>query len=134
MENMERSDNTGLKFNYDMLANAAILHAINDLGFDALNDEGVLDWVDTFGIDTNIIQQGIGTMPLNKYGMPDAKPAIRRIMETLDARAIVETELIDFEIQFGQTPIANLESEPAVVELENIELENIEISEEIEID
>jgi hypothetical protein len=134
MENMERSDNTGLKFNYDMLANAAILHAINDLGFDALNDEGVLDWVDTFGIDTNIIQQGIGTMPLNKYGMPDAKPAIRRVMETLDARAIVETELVDFEIQFGQTPLANLESEPNVAELENIELENIEISEEIEID
>ena len=133
MENMERSDNAGLKFNYDMLANAAILHAINDLGFDALNDEGLLNWVDAFGIDTNIIRQGIGTLSLNKYGMPDAKPAIRRVMETLDARAIVETEMVDFEIQFGQTPIANLESEPDVSELENIELENIEISEEIEI-
>ena len=89
--NSDHGDNLGLKFNYDMLANAIILHAIDDLGYDALDDEGVNHWADAFHIDTNIIRHGIEAMPLKKNGMPDAKPAIRRIMETLDARDPIKT-------------------------------------------
>ena len=122
----DNSDNLGLKFNYDMLANAVILHAIGDLGYDALNDEGVMHWVDAFGIDPNIIRHGIENMPLNKNGMPDAKPAIRRIMETLDAREPV-TELVEVEVAFGHTPVANLDIEPDNAELNEIENEVIEI-------
>ena len=118
------SDSHGLKFNYDMLANAVILHAINDLGYDALNDEGVMHWVDAFGIDPNIIRHGIENMPLNKNGMPDAKPAIRRIMETLDAREPV-TELVEVEVEFGHTPIAILDIEPDNSELDAIDIEDI---------
>ena len=124
--NHDHSDNLGLKFNYDMLANAVILHAIGDLGYDALNDEGVMHWVDAFGIDPNIIRHGIENMPLNKNGMPDAKPAIRRIMETLDAREPV-TELVEVEVAFGHTPVANLDIEPDNAELNEIENEVIEI-------
>ena len=119
------SDSHGLKFNYDMLANAVILHAINDLGYDALNDEGVMHWVDAFGIDPNIIRHGIENMPLNKNGMPDAKPAIRRIMETLDAREPV-TELVEVEVEFGHTPIAILDIEPDNSELDAIDIEDID--------
>ena len=121
-----RSDNLGLKFNYDMLANAVILHAISDLGHDALNDEGVMHWVDAFGIDPNIIRHGIDNMPLNKNGMPDAKPAIRRIMETLDARDPIK-DLVEVEVAFGHTPIANLDIEPDSDELAEIEAEGIEL-------
>ena len=122
----DHSDNLGLKFNYDMLANAVILHAIGDLGYDALNDEGVMHWVDAFGIDPNIIRHGIENMPLNKNGMPDAKPAIRRIMETLDAREPI-TKLVEVEVAFGHTPIANMDIEPDNDELAEIENEVIEI-------
>jgi hypothetical protein len=124
--NHDHSDNLGLKFNYDMLANAAILHAIGDLEHDALNDEGVMHWVDAFGIDPNIIHHGIDTMPLNKNGMPDAKPAIRRIMETLDAREPI-TNLVEVEVAFGHTPVANMDIEPDNDELAEIENEVIEI-------
>ena len=119
------SDSHGLKFNYDMLANAVILHAINDLGYDALNDEGVMHWVDAFGIDPNIIRHGIENMPLNKNGMPDAKPAIRRIMETLDAREPV-TGVVEVEGEFGHTPIAILDIEPDNSELDAIDIEDID--------
>ena len=119
------SDSHGLKFNYDMLANAVILHAISDLGYDALNDEGVMHWVDAFGIDPNIIRHGIDNMPLNKNGKPDAKPAIRRIMETLDAREPV-TELVEVEVEFGRTPIAILDIEPDNSELDAIDNEDID--------
>ena len=122
---IHNSDSHGLKFNYDMLANAVILHAINDLGYDALNDEGVMHWVDAFGIDPNIIRHGIDNMPLNKNGMPDAKPAIRRIMETLDAREPV-TELVEVEVEFGRTPIAILDIEPDNSELDAIDNEDID--------
>lgn len=123
--NIHNSDSHGLKFNYDMLANAVILHAISDLGYDALNDEGVMHWVDAFGIDPNIIRHGIDNMPLNKNGMPDAKPAIRRIMETLDAREPV-TELVEVEVEFGHTPIAILDIEPDNSELDAIDNEDID--------
>ena len=122
---IHNSDSHGLKFNYDMLANAVILHAINDLGYDALNDEGVMHWVDAFGIDPNIIRHGIDNMPLNKNGMPDAKPAIRRIMETLDAREPV-TELVEVEVEFGHTPIAILDIEPDNAELDASDIEDID--------
>ena len=125
-DNHDHGDTLGLNFNYDMLANAVILHAIGDLGYDALNDEGVMHWVDAFGIDPNIIRHGIENMPLNKNGMPDAKPAIRRIMETLDAREPV-TELVEVEVAFGHTPVANLDIEPDNAELNEIENEVIEI-------
>ena len=125
-DNHDHGDNLGLKFNYDMLANAVILHAIGDLGYDALNDEGVMHWVDAFGIDPNIIRHGIDNMPLNKNGMPDAKPAIRRIMETLDAREPI-TELVEVEVAFGHTPVANMDIEPDNDELAEIENEVIEI-------
>ena len=124
-DNHDHSDIHGLKFNYDMLANAVILHAISDLGYDALNDEGVMHWVDAFGIDPNIIRHGIDNMPLNKNGMPDAKPAIRRIMETLDAREPV-TELVEVEVEFGHTPIAILDIEPDNSELDAIDIEDID--------
>ena len=122
---IHNSDSHGLKFNYDMLANAVILHAINDLGYDALNDEGVMNWVDAFGIDPNIIRHGIDNMPLNKNGMPDAKPASRRIMETLDAREPV-TELVEVEVEFGHTPIAILDIEPDNSALDAIDIEDID--------
>jgi len=125
-DNHDHGDNLGLKFNYDMLANAVILHAIGDLGYDALNDEGVMHWVNAFGIDPNIIRHGIDNMPLNKNGMPDSKPAIRRIMETLDAREPV-TSLVEIEVAFGHTPIANLDIEPDSDELAEIDSEEIEI-------
>jgi len=124
-DNHDHGDNLGLKFNYDMLANAVILHAIGDLGYDALNDEGVMHWVDAFGIDPNIIRHGIDNMPLNKNGMPDAKPAIRRIMETLDAREPV-TELVEVEVAFGHTPVAILDIEPDNAELDAIDIEDID--------
>ena len=124
-DNHDHGDNLGLKFNYDMLANAVILHAIGDLGYDALNDEGVMHWVDAFGIDPNIIRHGIENMPLNKNGMPDAKPAIRRIMETLDAREPV-TELVEVEVAFGHTPVAILDIEPDNAELDAIDIEDID--------
>jgi len=125
-DNHDHGDTLGLKFNYDMLANAVILHAIGDLGYDALNDEGVMHWVNAFGIDPNIIRHGIDNMPLNKNGMPDSKPAIRRIMETLDAREPV-TSLVEIEVAFGHTPIANLDIEPDSDELAEIDAEEIEI-------
>ena len=124
-DNHDHGDNLGLKFNYDMLANAVILHAIGDLGYDALNDEGVMHWVDAFGIDPNIIRHGIDNMPLNKNGMPDAKPAIRRIMETLDAREPV-TKLVEVEVAFGHTPVAILDIEPDNAELDAIDIEDID--------
>ena len=123
---IHNSDIHGLKFNNDMLANAVILHAISDLGHDVLNDDGVMHWVDAFGIDSNVIHHGIDNMPLNKNGMPDAKPAIRRIMETLDAREPI-TELVEVEVAFGHTPVANMDIEPDNDELAEIENEVIEI-------
>ena len=124
--NSDHGDNLGLKFNYAMLANAIILHAIDDLGYDALDDEGVNHWADAFHIDTNIIRHGIEAMPLKKNGMPDAKPAIRRIMETLDARDPIK-DLVEVEVAFGHTPIANLDIEPDSDELAEIEAEGIEL-------
>ena len=106
------------KFNLDALANAVILHAIEDLGADVLDDEGILDWVDAFEINPEVIRHGIEAMPL-KDGKPNAKPAIRRIMEALDARE----EMVEVEVYFGMAPIANLETEPSPSELNEIEVE-----------
>ena len=122
----DRNDNLGLKFNYDAMMNSIILAAVADLGHDATSDEGTVTWMDAGNIDADTLEHGIDAMPLNKHGKPDARPAMRHIMESLEAGRFAD-DMVDVEVNFGHTPIANLDIEPNSDELAEIENEEIEI-------
>ena len=122
----DRNDNLGLKFNYDAMMNSIILAAVEDLGHDAINDEGAITWMDAGNVDADILEHGIDAMPLNKHGMPDARPAMRRIMESLEAGRFAD-DMVEVEVHFANIPIADLDIEPDSDELAEIELEDIEI-------
>ena len=122
----DRNDNLGLKFNYDAMMNSIILAAVSDLGHDAISDEGTVTWMDAGNIDADTLEHGIDAMPLNKHGKPDARPAMRHIMESLEAGRFAD-DMVDVEVNFGHTPIANLDIEPDSDELAEIENEEIEI-------
>ena len=116
-------DYNGMRRGYDALINSVILASIDDLGYESLVDEGTLDWVALTDLNTDVLRNAIATMPLKKDGSPDARPAMRRIMESLDARE----ELVDVVVQFD-SPELDTVSEPSDSELAQIEssLENLE--------
>ena len=122
----DRTDNLGLKFNYDAMMNSIILAAVADLGHDATSDEGTVTWMDAGNIDADTLEHGIDAMPLNKPGMPDARPAMRRIMASLEAGRFAD-DMVDVEIHFDHIPVADLDIEPDSDELAEIEIEEIEI-------
>ena len=116
-------DYNGMRRGYDALINSVILASIDDLGYDSLNDDGTLDWIALTDLNTDVLRNAIATMPLKKNGMPDARPAMRRIMESLDARE----ELVDVVVQFD-SPELDTVSEPSDSELAQIEssLDNLD--------
>ena len=122
----DRNDNLGLKFNYDAMMNSIILAAVEDLGHDALSDEGAVTWMDAGNVDADTLEHGIDAMPLNKHGNPDARPAMRRIMESLEAGRFAD-DMVEVEVHFDHIPVANLDIEPDSDELAEIEIEEIEI-------
>ena len=119
-------DYNGMRRGYDALINSVILASIDDLGYESLVDEGTLDWVALTDLNTDVLRNAIATMPLKKNGMPDARPAMRRIMESLDARESTD-EMGDVVVQFD-SPELDTVSEPSDSELAQIEssLENLE--------
>ena len=119
-------DYNGMRRGYDALINSVILASIDDLGFESLVDEGTLVWVALTDLNTDVLRNAIATMPLKKNGMPDARPAMRRIMESLDARESTD-EMVDVVVQFD-SPELDTVSEPSDSELAQIEssLENLE--------
>ena len=122
----DRSENQGLKFNYDAMMNSIILAAVEDLGHDAVNDEGASTWMDAGNVDADTLEHGIDAMPLNKHGKPDARPAMRRIMESLEAGRFAD-DMVEVEVHFDHIPVVDLDIEPDSDELAEIELEDIEI-------
>jgi len=111
------------RLGHHSLINAIILAAIDDLGYDALVDEGVLNWItepaDTeYNIDE--IKKWIDHMPFKKNGTRDARPAMRRVMEGLDARDIGITTEVD--VHFDQIAL-DVISEPTDGELAELETE-----------
>ena len=119
-------DYNGMRRGYDALINSVILASIDDLGYESLVDEGTLDWVALTDLNTDVLRNAIATMPLKKNGMPDARPAMRRIMESLDARESTD-EMVDVVVQFD-SPELDTVSEPSDSELAQLEssLENLE--------
>ena len=119
-------DYNGMRRGYDALINSVILASIDDLGYESLVDEGTLDWGALTDLNTDVLRNAIATMPLKKNGMPDARPAMRRIMESLDARESTD-EMVDVVVQFD-SPELDTVSEPSDSELAQIEssLENLE--------
>ena len=114
-------DYNGMRHGYDALINSVILKAIDDLGYDALNDEPTLWWVGLTNTSLDALKNAIGTMPLNKYGKPDARPAMRRIMESLDARD-ANIEMADVVVQFDQVALADM-PEPTIAEVHAVEVD-----------
>jgi len=53
----DRSENQGLKFNYDAMMNSIILAAVEDLGYDAVNDEGAVTWMDAGNVDADTLER-----------------------------------------------------------------------------
>jgi hypothetical protein len=119
---------------YDALINRVILESINDLGYDALVDEGTRDWIALTDLSIDALSHAIDAMPLKKNGTPDARPAMRRIMESLDARDIA-INMADVVVQFDQVPLADMD-EPTIAEVEavavDVEAELQELSAELE--
>ena len=122
-------DYNGMRHGYDALINRVILESINDLGYDALNDEGTLDWVGLTNLSLDALRHAIGAMPLKKNGTPDARPAMRRIMESLDARDTT-VEMADVVVQFEQLPLDAI-AEPTIAELAELEPEAETLTAEI---
>ena len=116
-------DYNAMRRGFDALINSVILASIDDLGYDSLNDAGTLDWIALTDLNTDVLRNAIATMPLKKDGSPDARPAMRRIMESLDARE----ELVDVVVQFD-SPELDTVSEPSDSELAQIEssLDNLD--------
>ena len=108
---------------YHALINCVILKSIDDLGYDALNDEGTLDWLGLTNITTEVLHHAIQAMPLKDDGTPNARPAMRRIMESLDAREETE-EMVEMEIQFD-SPELDTVSEPTEAELLEIDFDEV---------
>jgi hypothetical protein len=119
-------DYNAMRRGYDALINSVILASIDDLGYDALNDDGTLDWIALTDLNTDVLRNAIATMPLKKDGSPDARPAMRRIMESLDARESTD-EMVDVVVQFDSPELDTI-SEPSDSELAQIEasLDNLE--------
>ena len=116
-------DYKSMRYGYDALINCIILAAIDDLGHDALYDEATLDWLTLTDVSIDALNHAINAMPI-KNGKTDARPAMRRIMENLDARE----NMADVVVQFDQVELDNV-TEPTAGELLEIdwdaELENI---------
>tara|TARA_R100001039_G_C1769918_1_gene62249 strand:- start:55 stop:513 length:459 start_codon:yes stop_codon:yes gene_type:complete len=130
------------RLGYHSLINAIILSSIDDLGYDALTDEGTLDWINA-PEDTNYnvesIRKGMAHLPQHdglgpyksecckgkigcrKGGMPNPKLAIRRVMENLDARDI-GIDVAEVEVHFDQVDLDNI-AEPTAGELGELENE-----------
>ena len=127
-------DYNGMRRGYDALINRVILESINDLGYDALVDEGTCDWIALTDLSIDALSHAIDAMPLKKNGTPDARPAMRRIMESLDARDIA-INMADVVVQFDQVPLADMD-EPTIAEVEavavDVEAELQELSAELE--
>ena len=121
------------RLGYHSLITAIILSSIDDVGYDALVDEGTLDWINE-PEDTNYnvesIQKWIAHMPLKKNGTPDARPAMRRVMEGLDARDI-GIDVAEVEVHFDQVNLEDI-SDPTEGELGELENELANITWEIE--
>jgi len=123
---------------YDALINSVILAAIDDLGQDAVLDEGTLNWIGVTNLNVNVLTHAINTMPQHdgmgpyksecckgkigcrKGGMSNPKLAIRRVMEGLDARDIGK-DVAEIEVRFEQVNLDDI-AEPTEGEL--VELEN----------
>ena len=121
------------RLGYHSLINAIILASIDDLGNEALSDEGTLDWINEpedvhYNVET--IREAIAHMPLKKNGMPDARPAMRRVMEGLDARDI-GIDVAEVEVHFDQVNLDDI-SEPTEGELGELENELANITWESE--
>lgn len=114
---------TDTQAGYHALINSIILKSIDDLGYDALNDEGTLDWLGLTDMTTEVLYHAIQAMPLKDDGTPNARPAMRRIMESLDAREETE-EMVDMEIQFD-SPELDTVSEPTEAELLEIDFDEV---------
>ena len=122
-------DYNGMRHGYDALINRVILESINDLGYDALVDEGTLDWIGLTDLSISALHHAIDAMPLKKNGTPDARPAMRRIMESLDAREST-VEMADVVVQFEQLPLDAI-AEPTIAELAELEPEAETLTAEI---
>lgn len=127
-------DYNGMRRGYDALINRVILESINDLGYDSLQDEGTRDWIALTDLSIDALSHAIDAMPLKKNGTPDARPAMRRIMESLDARDIA-IDMADVVVQFDQIALADM-PEPTIAEVEavavDVEAELQELSAELE--
>jgi hypothetical protein len=114
-------DYNGMRHGHDAFINSVILKAIDDLGYDALNDEPTLWWVGLTNTSLDAIKHAIGTMPIKKNGKPDARPAMRRIMESLDARD-ANINMADVVVQFDQVDLADM-PEPTIAEVQAVEVD-----------
>ena len=114
-------DYNGMRRGYDALINRVILESINDLGYDALVDEGTRDWIALTDLSIDALSHAIDAMPLKKNGTPDARPAMRRIMESLDARDIA-IDMADVVVQFDQIALADMD-EPTIAEVNAVEVD-----------
>ena len=116
-------DYKSMRYGYDALINCIILGAIDDLGHDALHNKAALDWLTLTDVSIDALNHAIDAMPI-KNGKTDARPAMRRIMESLDARE----NMADVVVQFDQVELDDV-TEPTAGELLEIdwdaELENI---------
>jgi hypothetical protein len=106
---------------YDALINSVILSAVDDLGYDVCDDEQTLFWVGLTDLKISALRHAISEMPLKKNGKPDARPAMRRIMESLDARDIA-IDMADVVVQFDQIALADM-PEPTIAEVEAVEVD-----------
>ena len=121
------------RLGYHSLINAIILSSIDDLGYDALSDEGTLDWInepEDTNYNVDVIRKWMAHMPLKKNGTLDARPAMRRVMEGLDARDI-GIDVAEVEVHFDQVNLDDI-SEPTEGELGELENELANITWESE--
>jgi hypothetical protein len=113
------ADMNATKAGFDAFINSVILASIDDLGYNALQDEGTLDWLAVTDLSIDALRHAIGAMPI-KNSQPDARPAMRRIMESLDAKK----ELADVVVQFDQVELDNV-AEPTAAELLDIDFDDV---------
>ena len=112
-------DYKGIRHGYEALIICVILGAIEDLGHAALQDEGTLDWLALTDVSVDVLSNAIDAMPI-KNGAPDARPAMRRIMESLDARK----NMVDAAVHFAQVELDNV-AEPTEAELIDIDFDAV---------